>query len=197
MSNLISITFLLKCHVCHLRVFIHQNILSDLILQKYPKAFLFNDARVKSLKPRCACTRVVLWLNDPPQYEHKSGMIIPRYANTGEDCGSATHGTIRRHHSWGLLTPTSYNRIFLFYQNYNTRFSICQYLCTKNMADQPGIFFLQQNFPHFFKNCLCQCCMSFSCHMLLILFPRQCHIRCRQKCNASSFCDLFLSLIHI
>ena len=149
MSNLISITFLLKCHVCHLRVFIHQNILSDLILQKYPKAFLFNDARVKSLKPRCACTRVVLWLNDPPQYEHKSGMIIPRYANTWEDCGSATHGTIRRHHSWGLLTPTSYNRIFLFYQNYNTRFSICQYLCTKNMADQPGIFFLQQNFPHF------------------------------------------------
>ena len=38
---------------------------------------------------------------------HKSGMIILRYANTGEDCGSATHGTIRRHHSWGLLTPTS------------------------------------------------------------------------------------------
>ena len=35
-------------------------------------------------------------------------MIIPRYANTGEDCGSATHGTIRRHHSWGLLTPTSF-----------------------------------------------------------------------------------------
>ena len=28
----------------------------------------FIDARVKSLKPRCACTRVVLWLNDPPQY---------------------------------------------------------------------------------------------------------------------------------
>ena len=61
---------------------------------------------------------------DPPRYEHKSGMIIPRYANTGvlcasgtclapteaerrKDCGSATHGTIRRHHSWGLLTPTS------------------------------------------------------------------------------------------
>ena len=52
-------------------------------------------------------------------------MIIPRYANTGvlcasgtclapteaerrKDCGSATHGTIRRHHSWGLLTPTSF-----------------------------------------------------------------------------------------
>ena len=49
-------------------------------------------------------------------------MIIPRYANTGvlcasgtclapteaerrKDCGSATHGTIPRHHSWGLLTP--------------------------------------------------------------------------------------------
>ena len=55
---------------------------------------------------------------------HKSGMIIPRYANSGvlcasgtclapteaerrKDCGSATHGTIRRHHSWGFLTPTS------------------------------------------------------------------------------------------
>ena len=65
---------------------------------------------------------------DPPRYEHKSGMIIPRYANTGvlcasgtclapteaerrKDCGSATHGTIRRHHSWGLLTPTSYNNL--------------------------------------------------------------------------------------
>ena len=46
---------------------------------------------------------------DPPQYEPKSGMTIPRYANNWEDCESAKHGTIRRHHSWGLLTPTSYN----------------------------------------------------------------------------------------
>ena len=98
------------------------------------------DARVISLKPRCACTGVVLWLNDPPQYgaehpvdvrfapteaerRHKSGMIIPRYANTGEDCGSATHGTIRRHHSWGLLTPTS------FYYNtsiFTVKSGLCQ-----------------------------------------------------------------------
>ena len=28
-----------------------------------------------------------LW--DPPRYEHKSGMVIPRYANIGENCGSA------------------------------------------------------------------------------------------------------------
>ena len=34
---------------------------------------------------------------DPPQYEHKSGMVIPRYANIWEDCGSAKHETIRRH----------------------------------------------------------------------------------------------------
>ena len=26
-------------------------------------------------------------------------------------CGSAQHGTIRRHHGWGLLTPTSFNHI--------------------------------------------------------------------------------------
>ena len=41
------------------------------------------DARVKSLKPRCACTGVVLWLNDPPRYEHKSGASASRYANIG------------------------------------------------------------------------------------------------------------------
>ena len=59
---------------------------------------------------------------DPPRYEHKSGMIIPRYANTGEDCGSAMHGTIRRHHSWGLLTPTSwYHNIPLNLTTYHAK----------------------------------------------------------------------------
>ena len=29
-------------------------------------------------------------------------------AERRKDCGSATHGTIRRHHSWGLLTSTSF-----------------------------------------------------------------------------------------
>ena len=41
----------------------------------------YHDARVKSLKPRYACTGVVLWLNDPPRYEHKSGASASRYAN--------------------------------------------------------------------------------------------------------------------
>ena len=43
------------------------------------------------------------WMKDletRPQYEPKSGMTIPRYANNWEDCGSAKHETIRRHHSW-------------------------------------------------------------------------------------------------
>ena len=31
-----------------------------------PLRILSNDARVKSLKPRCACTGVVLRLSDPP-----------------------------------------------------------------------------------------------------------------------------------
>ena len=31
-----------------------------------PLRILSNDARVKSLKPRCACTGVVLWLYGPP-----------------------------------------------------------------------------------------------------------------------------------
>ena len=50
---------------------------------------------------------VVRFAPTEAERRHKSGMIIPRYANTGEDCESAMHGTIRRHHSWGLLTPTS------------------------------------------------------------------------------------------
>lgn len=36
------------------------------------------------MKPRCACTGVVLWLNDPPRYEHKSGASASRYANIGQ-----------------------------------------------------------------------------------------------------------------
>ena len=61
-----------------------------------PLRILSNDARVKSLKPRCACTGVVLWLNDPPRYEHKSGAQASRYANIGQDCGSTKYGTIRK-----------------------------------------------------------------------------------------------------
>ena len=41
------------------------------------------------------------WMDDletRPLYEFKSGMIIPRYANIGADCGSAKHGTI-----WGII----------------------------------------------------------------------------------------------
>ena len=57
---------------------------------------------------RYVCHRWMKDLGTRSDMEHKSGMIIPRYANTGEDCGSAMHGTIRRHQSWGLLTPTSY-----------------------------------------------------------------------------------------
>ena len=34
-----------------------------------------------------------------------------RYATIGQDCGSAQHGTIRRHQGRGLLTPTSYNTV--------------------------------------------------------------------------------------
>ena len=49
----------------------------------------------KSQKPRCACTGVVLWLIDPPQYEHKREAQASRYANVGKDCESAKHEAIR------------------------------------------------------------------------------------------------------
>ena len=58
---------------------------------------IYQNARVKILKPRCACTGVVLWLNDPPRYEHKSGAQASRYANTWQDFGRSTkYGTIRK-----------------------------------------------------------------------------------------------------
>ena len=56
----------------------------------------YNDARVKSLKPRCACTGVVLWLNDPPRYEHKSGSQASQYANIWQDCRSTKYEKIRK-----------------------------------------------------------------------------------------------------
>ena len=35
---------------------------------------------------------MVLW---PARYEHKSGAQASRYANSGQNCGSAQHGAIR------------------------------------------------------------------------------------------------------
>ena len=57
---------------------------------------IYQNARVKILKPRCACTGVVLWLNDPPRYEHKSGSQASQYANIWQDCRSTKYGTIRK-----------------------------------------------------------------------------------------------------
>ena len=43
----------------------------------------------KGLNPHELAHRWVKDLVTRPRYEHKSGMIIPRYANIGENCGSA------------------------------------------------------------------------------------------------------------
>ena len=40
-------------------------------VKSIPQFLLFYDARVKSLKPRCACTGVVLRLSDPPDMSIK------------------------------------------------------------------------------------------------------------------------------
>ena len=57
---------------------------------------IYQDTRFKSLKPRCACTEVVLWLNDPPRYEHKSGAQASQYANIWQDCRSTKYEKIRK-----------------------------------------------------------------------------------------------------
>ena len=104
------LTFI-SCFICIFTLYLHYPIYILL---------LYIDTMVKRSKPTRACSYMREIPQDPPRYEHKSGMIIPRYANTGvlcasgtclapteaerrKDCGSATHGTIRRHHSWGLL----------------------------------------------------------------------------------------------
>ena len=51
----------------------------------------------KGLNPHELAHKWMKDLGTRPKYEHKSGMVIPRYANIGEDCGSAKHETIRRH----------------------------------------------------------------------------------------------------
>ena len=55
-----------------------------------------NDARVINKTPRCARTSVGFLFHDPPRYSHKREASASRYANTGQDCESAQHGTIRR-----------------------------------------------------------------------------------------------------
>ena len=52
--------------------------------------------KVISLKTQRACTGVILWLNDLPQSEHKSGANASQYGDIGTDCVSAWHGTIHR-----------------------------------------------------------------------------------------------------
>ena len=58
------------------------------------------------------------WVKDigiRPDIEHESGMLVPQYANIGQDRESAQHGAIRRHRSRGLMTTTS-----LIIRNKNT-----------------------------------------------------------------------------
>ena len=57
---------------------------------------IYQNARFQILKPRCACTGVVLWLNDPPRYEHKSGAQASQYANIWQDCRSTKYEKIRK-----------------------------------------------------------------------------------------------------
>ena len=50
----------------------------------------------KSLKPRCACTGVVLWLNAPPDISIKVKRKLHdmRMAVRRQNCGSTKYGTI-------------------------------------------------------------------------------------------------------
>ena len=66
------------------------------------EVFLYMMPGSKGLNPHELAHKWMKESWDPPQYEPRSGMTIPRYANNWEDCESAKHGTIRRHHSWGF-----------------------------------------------------------------------------------------------
>ena len=62
----------------------------------------------KSLNPHELAHK---WMKDlEPRPNMSSGMVIPRYANDWEDCGSAEHETICRHHNQGFhLNITGYH----------------------------------------------------------------------------------------
>ena len=100
------------------------------------------DTRVKSLKPRCTCTGVVLWLSDPSdmvqniqwmfvlhrsERNHKTGAQASRYANIGQNCrvlcatgtrlaltGVNTKIRSTEQSVRHLSTPTSSYKFFLF-----------------------------------------------------------------------------------
>ena len=46
-------------------------------------------------------------LGTPLRYEQKNGRSLPRYANSGKDCGSAKRGAICVIKIWGGVTPKS------------------------------------------------------------------------------------------
>ena len=66
----------------------------------------------KGLNPHELAHRWMKDLGTRPDMEQNEHPVDVRFAPTEaerrKDCGSATHGTIRRYHSWGLLTPTSF-----------------------------------------------------------------------------------------
>ena len=65
------LTFI-SCFICIFTLYLHYPIYILL---------LYIDTRVKRSKPTRACSYMRERPQDPPRYEHKSGMIIPRYAN--------------------------------------------------------------------------------------------------------------------
>ena len=50
-------------------------------------------------------------------------MLIPRYANTGEDCGSATHVAIRGYYKKQMNTA-KWRFMMVDYRNFNEDFSL-------------------------------------------------------------------------
>lgn len=70
-------------------------------LSFFEKVVCYNNAMIPRSKGRKPHELAHKWLYDLgtcPQYEHKSGIVIPRYANSGQNCESAQHGTIRGYH---------------------------------------------------------------------------------------------------
>ena len=67
------------------------------------------DARVKSLKPRCACTGVVLRLSDPPDMSIKVERQLHDMRILGRIVGVRSTEQFVRH----LLPPTSFYSVIL------------------------------------------------------------------------------------
>ena len=96
-----------------------------------------HDARVKSLKPRCACTGVVLRLSDPPRYANiGQGAVCQWHTFSTDRSGNgdvevrSTEQSVRH-----LSTPVSYHTFVRFSRKIRKTHNFDRFLISVDTVD--------------------------------------------------------------